>query len=164
MRRLVNGVNVPAVMASLARSLTEQETDWQCRPCQTTACVRKEKQVSSKDSTSQNLLDFQKRMFSQQPIAAIADRLANVAPVDWDLSAQALTAVLDGAEQQKLVQELEARAQKFARLASYLYLRIGPSNAGDRGHAEAVKRQNKTGRTLHKAFGYDGRSSADIRF
>src|SRR5690349_16313527 len=55
----------------------------------------------------------------------IVDRLLAVPPVEWKVATIALTE-LSTAEQQKVVQILEGRAQSAARQASYLYLRIGP--------------------------------------
>ena len=52
------------------------------------------------------------------------------------------------------VRELEGIAERAARLARYLDEREG-HGCGDQGHAAAVKAQNKAGRAIRKAFGYN---------
>lgn len=71
-------------------------------------------------------------------------------PVEWEALADELRANTD---LQETVNQLEAVAERAARLAAYLDERHG-HGCGDQGHKAAVKAQNKAGRIVHqKAFG-----------
>jgi hypothetical protein len=75
-------------------------------------------------------------------------------PVEWEAIARE-----DPAEIFEMAKQLEAIAERAARLARYLDRRHAP----DQGHRLAVVAQNKAGRIVHeKAFGYNSTHDLNI--
>jgi hypothetical protein len=57
---------------------------------------------------------------------------------------------------QEIIRELEGLAQRAGMMAAYILERDG-YGCGDQGHSKAIKRMNKTGKTIWMtAFGYNG--------
>ena len=97
-------------------------------------------------------------MLSQRQMEwlSLFDKLERPA-VEWGAMAEEIRGELS-----TVVRDLEAVAERAARLARYLDQRHG-NGCGDQGHKSAVKAQNRAGRVVHeKVFGYN--STHDISF